>query len=138
MGNAAVHNVNPGNTLLHCVNTILQLGQHAASQHAAVHKGLGLIHRHLRDKGGLVIIILEHTLHVREEGQLLRLHRCGHRAGCVVRVDIVALEALVKADGADNRKKILLQQVINHLWIHLLNLPHKADILAAGILFPAF
>ena len=130
--------MHPGYAVFYGVNAVLKLGKHTASQHSAVHKILGLLHRHLGDKGGLILIILIHALHIREKSKLFRLHCRCNGTGRVIRIDVIAQEILIKAYGTDDGQKILFQQIIYDFGIHFLHISHKPDVLSAGVFLTAF
>ena len=48
MRNTPVQDMHPGYAVFYGVDAVLKLGKHTASQHSAVHKILGLLHRHLQ------------------------------------------------------------------------------------------
>ena len=116
--------------LLHRIDTVLDFRQHTADQLAGIHHLLGLLDGKRRDEGALVIEILIHALDVCEEGELLGMHRRRDRAGCIIRVDVVALATLIEADRTDHRDEAVTQKVVDDGGIHTDDVADETDVLS--------
>ena len=122
-----MHTVYP---LLHRIDAVLDLRQHAADQLPCIHHLLRLLDGKRRDEGALIFEILIHALDIRKEGELLGVHRCRDRAGRVIRVDVVALATLIEADRTDHRDEAVAQKIIDDGGIHTDDVADEADILS--------
>ena len=136
---AVIHDISlyDGIILLHRIDAVLDLRQHAADQFSGIHHLLRRLNGKRRDEGALIIKILIHTLDIREEGELLGMHRRRDGTGRVIGVDVIALATLIEADRTDHRDEAVAQQVIDDGGIHTDDVSDEADILSLRVLLHA-
>ena len=109
MGNPAVQDVDAVYTVPHGGSAVVQLGQHASADIAAGNQFFRLGSRYSGNEALSLLEILVNALDIRQESQLLRLHRPGNGTGGIIRIDIVSPETVVQAYGGYDRKEIFLQ-----------------------------
>ena len=133
MLHAAVQDGDRPHPVLHGVDAVEGLGDHAPGDEAAVHELPGPAHVHPGDAGGLVLAVHQDAVGVGEEDQLVRLHRLGHRPGGVVGVAVAGPAVLSPGDGGDHRQEAGVQQGVEEGGVHLGDGAHPAQ---GGVLLP--
>ena len=130
MRHTSVEDMHTIDALLHRIDAVLDLRQHTADQLTGIHHLLCLLDGKRRDEGALIIEILIHALDVCEEGELLGVHRRRDRAGRIIRVDVVALAALIEADRTDHRDETVAQKIVDDGRIHTDDVADETDVLS--------
>ena len=137
MRHTSIEDMHTVYTLLHRIDAVLDLRQHATDQLPCIHHLLRLLDGKRRDEGALIFEILIYTLDIRKEGELLGVHRCRDCAGRIIRVDVVALATLIEADRTDHRDEAITQKIIDDGGIHTDDVTDEADVLALRVLLHA-
>ena len=131
MGYPAIDDAGLVDALVDGVGHAVDLGDHAAGNNTLVFVAFDLAYLHTGDEGALVILIPQQAGNIGHAHQLFGLEGDCNAGGGGIGVDVVGHAVFIHAQGGDHRDKGVIQQVGDEGGIHIVDLPHIAQVRVA-------